>query len=141
MNAAAISIALLLASQASVAAATDYGATGTYVRAGSNSKSSATLKVHEFSATQATISLDVIAKPSASATMARTGTLEQEIVEVSSHVAEYRDTSSDTGGCIIRFAFAKAYIQVQQTGQCDQFGVGIDATGRYILRKAKSTPP
>jgi hypothetical protein len=141
VNAAAISIALLLASLAPLAAAADHVVTGTYVRAGSNSKSSAILKVHEFSATQATISLDVIAKPSASATMARTGTLEQEIVQVSSHVAEYRDTSSGTGGCLIRFAFAKAYIQVRQTGQCDQFGVGIDATGRYFLRKAKSTPP
>lgn len=111
------------------------------MRAGSNNKTSATLRIHQASAAQATISLEVIAKPSASATTARTGRLEKELIQVSSQTAVYRDAPSGAGGCSIRFAFGQSIVRVQQAGQCDEFGVGIDASGKYILRNAKSTPP
>lgn len=141
MNAAITSIVLLLAIHATTAHAAGEIVAGTYVRAGSNNKTSATLKILQASAKQATISLEVIAKPSASATTARTGRLNRELLQVSSQTAVYRDTASGTGGCSIKFAFGQNIVRVKQTGQCDEFGVGIDATGRYILRKAMSVAP
>jgi hypothetical protein len=140
MNAAATSIVLLLAIQATAVAAAGEIVAGTYVRVGSSNKSSATLKIHEVSSSQATISLEVIAKPSASATTARTGRLEKELLQVSSQSAVYRDTTSGPDSCSIKFAFRQNIVQVQQAGQCDLFGVGIDATGKYILRKARDAP-
>lgn len=141
MNAAISSIVLLLAMQATTALAAEGIVAGTYVRAGSNNKTSATLKILQASATQATISLEVIAKPSVSATTARTGRLNRELLQVSSQTAVYRDTASGTGGCSIKFAFGQHIVRVKQAGQCDQFGVGIEATGRYILRGAGSAAP
>lgn len=141
MNAAITSIVLLLAIHSTTACAAGEIVAGTYVRAGSNNKSSAVLKIHQISAAQATISLEVIAKPSASATTARTGRLEKELIPVSSQTAVYRDTTSGPDGCSIRFTFVRNIVQLRQTGQCDEFGVGIDATGKYVLRKAGSVAP
>lgn len=137
MSAAATAIVLLLALQATTVAAAEEIVAGTYVRAGSNNKSSAKLTIHEVGASQATISLEVIAKPSASATTARTGRLEKELLQISSQSAVYRDTTTGSDGCRIKFVFGQNIVQVQQAGQCDLFGVGIDSTGKYILRKAK----
>jgi hypothetical protein len=111
--------------------------TGRYVRVGSNNTSSATLTVHASTAGTAVVSLHIIAKPSASATTARTGTLERETLALVAQQGMYREADAGAEGCSIAFSFKGRSVHLQQDGQCSLFGVGIDATGNYSLGRGQ----
>ncbi len=110
---------------------------GIYVRLGSTNKTSASIVIHVASPALVTLSLEVIAKPSPRATVARTGTLNHQSLAVANGLARYEEHESGTAACALVFKLESKRIQVSQSGLCAEFGVGIDATGTYTLRKVK----
>ncbi|WP_345532723.1 hypothetical protein [Viridibacterium curvum] len=104
----------------------------TWVRTGSNADHSAVLTLHQRTADQATLSLEVISR--SGSTTARTGTLDKVFVPIVNGVALYREAGTSPEACSIVFDFAASAVQVTQFGDCELFGVGVNSSGRYVSR-------
>jgi hypothetical protein len=108
---------------------------GTYLRSGSTSKTTASIVIHEITRDRVVLTLEVIAKAAPESTLARTGELDRQELAIADGLATYREDDTGGGGCTLVFRLASSRIRVVQTGLCGEFGVGIDATGIYPLRK------
>lgn len=111
---------------------------GTYVRSSTPNGGSGSFTLKDVTGSQALIDLQVAQRNSRDPTACclRTGALSQEPVVLSGDMALYREASTEPTACALVFAFDRTGARVTQFGQCALFGVGVDASGRYLRRAA-----
>jgi hypothetical protein len=116
---------------------------GTYERVPKSTRESGRLVVSGISDRQATVNLEVLFNPYPSDGrfsygvdngLSRNGVLEREVVETHGNVALFRAPKEDDPPCSLVFVFQRAAVEITQFGECSWFGVGVNATGRYILQ-------
>ena len=114
---------------------------GTYERVPKSKRESGRLVVSSVSDQQATVNLEVLFNPyptdgrlsyGVDNGLNRNGVLEREVVEIHGNVALFRAPKEDDPPCSLVFVFQRAAVEVTQFGECSWFGVGVNATGRYI---------
>lgn len=116
---------------------------GTYERVPKSKRESGRLMVSGVSDQKATVNLEVLFNPypndgrfsyNVDNGLSRNGVLEREVIEIRGNVALFRAPKEDDPQCSLVFVFRRADVEITQFGECSWFGVGVNATGRYILQ-------
>jgi hypothetical protein len=99
------------------------------------------LRVTKVSADEVEIALEVTWNPASNddGFYLRNGVIEAETIPLRENVALYRAPSDDPRPCTLVLVFTtNRSVEVSQFGECSWFGVGVNATGRYIIKNPRS---
>jgi hypothetical protein len=109
---------------------------GRYVLVSSNPARSGVLEITSTSAQAITLDLELEHSPASDRRNVRTGRLEQQTLPLNGDVAVYGWSPADAGHCLLVFVFSGTGqgVEISQFGECELFGVGVNATGRYVRR-------